>query len=330
MSITWKRPSHLRTRENTPQPRLHLRRTGATPRGRYLLGTFLVIVCGFPGCRRPAHPPPASGTARRIVTISPSADEILCAIGATERIVGVSAFTSYPPELTTRPRIGGLFDPDLEAIVSLDPDLIVVRGHNATLEDFAARRGIHLYHDPTEGLDDLRTCIRNLGDLTGLASGADAVLTSLEARLDAARRRAEARRAGRTPPRVLMTLARNPSELKDILTAAAGTTHDAILQQVGAENIFGDLELPYPTVSLEQVVVRAPDIIIELMPEVRVTPELQSIIVAQWSPLACPAAASGRVFVLGDDLPHSLVPSLRTPEVAERIIDILWPSQSRP
>lgn len=328
--MTWKRTPHSCTRENAPQPRLRLGRPVFARRDRRLLGALLTVVCCFTGCRRSAQPPPASGPARRIVTISPGADEILCAIGATERIVGVSTFTSYPPELTTRPRVGGLFDPDLEAIVSLDPDLIVVRGHNATLEDFAARRGIRLYRDPTEGLDDLRTCIRDLGDLTGLASGADAVLASLEARLEAARRRAEEQRAGRAPPRVLMTLARNPSELKDILTAAAGTTHDEILRQLGVENIFGDLELPYPTVSLEQIVVRAPDLIIELMPEVRVTPELPSMIAAQWSPLACPAVASGRVFVLGDDLPHSLVPSLRTPEVAERIIDILWPSQSRP
>ncbi|MCG3129979.1 MAG: Vitamin B12-binding protein [Phycisphaerae bacterium] len=326
----WKRASNLRTRKTAPQPAVRLGRTSVARRNRRLLGALLAAVCCCAACRRQVQAPTVSGPARRIVTISPGADEILCAIGAAERVVGVSAFTTYPPELAARPRVGGLFDPDLEAIVSLDPDLIVVRGHNATLEDFAARRGIRLYRDPTEGLDDLRRCIRDLGALTGLESDADAVLASLDARLEAARRRAEDRRAGRAPPRVLMTLARNPSELKELLTAGAGTTHDEILRRVGAENIFGDLELPYPTVSLEQVVVRAPDIIIELMPEVRVTPGLQSMIAAQWAPLACPAVASGRIFVLGDDLPHSLVPSLRTPEIADRITELLWPSQPHP
>ena len=66
-------------------------------------------------------------TPQRIVTIAPNAAEIVAALGAVGRLVGVSEFCIYPPSLAALPRVGGLFNPDLESILRLNPDLLIIR-----------------------------------------------------------------------------------------------------------------------------------------------------------------------------------------------------------
>ena len=80
------------------------------------------IVAEVGRCDNPSatHVAEQSPTLKRIITIAPNAAEIICALGVGERIVGVSKFCVYPPELKERPRVGGLFDPNLEKIVHID------------------------------------------------------------------------------------------------------------------------------------------------------------------------------------------------------------------
>jgi iron complex transport system substrate-binding protein len=64
-------------------------------------------------------------SAKRIISLAPSITEILFALGLRQEIIGVTNFCDYPEEVTTKPRIGGFVNPDVEKIVSLKPDLII-------------------------------------------------------------------------------------------------------------------------------------------------------------------------------------------------------------
>ena len=99
---------------------------GAGPRGRGDLGGRLADVSA----------PRAQAPPQRIVSLVPAVTEMLFAIGAGPRVVGVSSFDKYPPEVSTRARVGALVDPDLERILSLRPDLVVVY---ATQDEFRAQ-----------------------------------------------------------------------------------------------------------------------------------------------------------------------------------------------
>ena len=68
----------------------------------------------------------APSQAQRIVAMSPSTAETLFALGLGDRVVGVSAFCSYPPEAAEKPKVGDYFDPNYEAILELQPDLVVM------------------------------------------------------------------------------------------------------------------------------------------------------------------------------------------------------------
>ncbi len=266
--------------------------------------------------------------ATRIITIAPNSAEILCAIGACDSIVGVSKYCIYPPRLSDRPRVGGLFDPDLERIISLQPDLVVLRGRNDEVERLCDAGNIAVYHDPTERLADIETCILDLGRRVGKEEEAAALIRGFHGRIDAIRARVARVVGDAQRPKVLVTLARNPQELADCFTAGAETYVSELLDIAGGENLFGHVEMDYPTVSMEEVLTRQPEVILEFMPEVTVTADLRRQMVAQWAKVGpTPALVNGRIYFVGDELDHSLIPSPRYVEVIDAVSRILHPDE---
>ena len=257
---------------------------------------------------------------RRIVTIAPNAAEVICALGAGEAIVGVSKFCVYPPELVSRPRVGGLFDPNLEKIVALRPDLIVLRGHNEEVEQLCKARGIRVFQDRTEKLEDVTNNVKALGRLLHREEQAQQLVGDYEARLAAVR----ARTAPLKRPRVLLTVSRNADELANILTAGKGAFLDEMVTIAGGTNVFGHVDAPYPQVALEEIAARRPEVILEMMPEAEPGEEANQRRLAQWQSLATiPAVATGRIHFITDD--HALIPSLRYVEIIERVSRLLHP-----
>jgi len=99
---------------------------------------LLVLAASAPGrAGQRAEAPPA-----RIVSVVPALTEVLFAIGAGERVVGVSSFDEFPAAVGDLPRVGALLDPNVERIFSLRPDLVVVYGSQTVLQDQFARAGI--------------------------------------------------------------------------------------------------------------------------------------------------------------------------------------------
>ena len=84
--------------------------------------------------RKPARPVSSETTPQRIIPMAPNIVETVFALGAGDRVAGVSSYTIYPPEATEKPEVGALFDPNLERIVALDPDLIIIQQKHEQVE----------------------------------------------------------------------------------------------------------------------------------------------------------------------------------------------------
>ena len=283
---------------------------------------LLVVLAISTGCRpgRTTPTPTSRPAAQRIITLAPNAAEIIAALGESKRLVAVSKFCVYPPELTALPRIGGLFNPDLEAVIRLEPDLLVLRGRSESLERLCAQKQIRLYHDPTEGLDEIYTAIGELGDLLGRRQEARQLQHNMRRRLD----RITAAVAGRPRPRVFITVARKPDSLAGLLTASRGTFVDEIITRAGGENVFADLAIDYPQVSPEAILTARPDVIIEAMPEAEPTQDLNHRVRDLWRRLGpIPATRNDRVYILTDD--NALIPSPRVVDVIARVARWLHP-----
>lgn len=241
---------------------------------------------------------------RRIVALAPSSVEWLFALGLGGRVVGVGDYCTFPPEVEKLPRLGGLFDPNLEAIVALEPDLVVLLPSEDKLGGQLARLGIDSLTVGSDSLADVEAGV------TAMAARNDvpAAGTELLARL----RRELAPVASPTKLRVLISLEREPGRMSEILSAGPGSFVDELLTRAGAINLFADAGGPFPKVGLEAVLGRDPDLIIELATEK--DPERDQQLLADWQ--AYPmlrAVSAGRLEVIAGT--HTVVPGPRLMEL---------------
>lgn len=241
-----------------------LRRDGPTlgpsPRGRIdsrpvatlaLLAAGVLGACGG-GADSPSPAPAAP--ARRVVSLAPSHTELLFALGAGDAVVGVTTFCDRPPEALARPRVGDAKTVSLETVAALEPDLVVVNAA-ATAEALGPLRArVRVLPVPTDSLPELLEAVTVLGEAVGRADRARALRAEMEAALEAARRRG----AGRARTRVLLVVQREP-----FVVAGGGSYVDALLRALGYENAAGDLGQPWPSLSAEAVLARAPDAVVD-------------------------------------------------------------------
>jgi iron complex transport system substrate-binding protein len=211
---------------------------------------FLVFVAGAIACRRVA---PKGGVPQRIVSISASTTEALFAIGAGKQVVGRSRYCDYPPEALSLPTVGGYTDPNIEALLALQPDLVVgARGPIGpgivkTLED----RGIATWFPETESIDQILAMIEGLGERTG--HDGRAITDRMRAR-----RAAIAKAVASEPATKVLLL----FEKRPIYAAGPKSFADEMLTLAGGKNALaiGDR---YAKISLEQVLALDPDVILD-------------------------------------------------------------------
>ena len=197
---------------------------------------------------------------QRIISIIPSTTEMLFAMGAGPRVIGVGNFDRYPPEAETRVKVGGLIDPDVERIISLKPDLVVVYGTQTDLRAQLERAGIPMFPYQHAGLADITETIRALGTRVGSGKEAQALADRIEAEIADVKKRV----AGRPRPRTLLVFGRDAETLRGIYASGAvGFLHD-MLEAAGGTNVFVDVKRQSVQTTSELAVARAPEVIIEI------------------------------------------------------------------
>lgn len=193
--------------------------------------------------------------AQRIVSLAPHLTELLFAAGAGAQVVGVGAYSDFPPAARALPRIGDAAMLDLERIVALQPDLLVVwRDGNAPQQlQRLAGLGIPVYASQLGSLADIATTLRRLGRLAGTEAAAEARAATFEQALQALRERY----GGRRELRVFYQIWQRP-----LLTLNDRHLVSESLRLCGARNVFGGLTALTPTVDVEAVIAQDPDAIV--------------------------------------------------------------------
>ena len=259
----------------------------------------------------------AQAPPQRIVSIIPSVTEMLFAMGAGARVVGVGNFDRFPPEALTRPKVGGLIDPDTEKILSLKPDLIVVYGTQTDLRNQMDRAHVPMFLYEHAGLPDITRTIRALGQRVGSGTAANALADRIEASVADTRRRV----AGKPRPRTLLVFGRDAETLRGVYASGGmGFLHD-MLEAAGGTNVFADVKRQSVQATTELILARAPDVIVEVGVD---TASAQARNLRAWDTLgSVPAVRSHRIYVLrGDDLMN---PGPRVAQAIRRIAEVLHP-----
>ncbi len=281
-------------------------RTGIGGRGRMLRCLGAAVAVMLLGCSPTARAGPramdASGVAvelpapaRRVVTLAPHAAELLAAAGALDALVGVVAHSDFPPAAANLPRVGDAAAVDLEAVVGLDPDLVVGwhGGNPPGLLERIHGLGIPLYRSGPVRLEDIAAEIRALGVLTGHAGTAEAAAAGFLSRLRELRRRY--RRSHPVP--VFYQVWDRP-----LVTVGGRHFITQGLAACGARNVFAELSAPAPQVAEEEVLLRRPRWIVAGAPIA-----LRELWRGRWIELGL---ESGHILFVDPDRMHRPVPRM--------------------
>jgi iron complex transport system substrate-binding protein len=258
--------------------------------------------------------------ATRIISLVPALTEMVFAIGGGSRVVAVSSYDDYPPEVKALPRVGALLDPDVERIIALTPDLVLLYGSQTDLMAQLSRASIPYFEYRHGGLGTVTETIRNLGTRTGQRDAASALAAGIERRLAELRRRT----ASLPKPRTLLVFGRERGSLRNIYASGGrGFLHD-MLEAAGGVNVFADIAAESVPASSELILTRSPDVIVELRSaEPRGDPDQRETI-ASWSVLgSLPAVRNRRIHVLGGQ--SVVVPGPRVADSAEALARALHP-----
>jgi iron complex transport system substrate-binding protein len=222
---------------------------------QFLITLSLIISLSSPTrAAEPASPP------RRIVSLAPSMTEILYALGLGENIVAVTTFCDYPEEAKKKPKIGGMSNPSLEAVVSLKPDIVVMTtdGNPKEFEERLRSLNVHTYISRARRLAELPQDIRELGAALAVRGRADALADTIEAGI---------KRLSAGPG---SSLESRPSSRKKVLfivwpepliVAGPGTVIDDAMTLLRYENIAATAKTAYPKYSIEEVIRQAPELL---------------------------------------------------------------------
>ena len=193
---------------------------------------------------------------RRIVSLIPSVTETLFALGLDEAIVGVTVYCVEPRAgVARKTKVGGEKNPKLELIRELTPDLVIanVEENLKTHVDQLREWGIPVWVTYPRTVAEGIGMVRELGELTATRTRAAAIADELEALLAAV----HARTAARPPVPVFYPIWRAP-----YMTINADTYIHDMLDTCGARNVFADRAERYPSVTLDEVAARRPDVIL--------------------------------------------------------------------
>ncbi len=224
----------------------------------------------------------------RIVSLAPANTEIVYALGIFDRMVGVTTWDDYPPQVKGVAKIGDFTTPNLEAIAAAKPDVILLTGGVqadvlSKLEGLGAKVVVV---DPQD-LEGVYSAIGTVAKITGTAAKGDEVVAGMKSKVADV----TAKLAGAAPTRAFIEIGWNP-----LFTAGPGTLLDDLLVRAGGQNVV--TEKGYVGYSVEQLVKDQPDVYLGTLSSIGTTATLAK----RPGYSAISAIKTGRVFSLTDDL----------------------------
>ncbi|MEO8603154.1 MAG: cobalamin-binding protein [bacterium] len=194
--------------------------------------------------------------AERIISLAPSVTETLFALGVGDRVVGVSTYCDYPAAATKIDHVGTFLQPNVERILVKKPDLVIAvpsPGNQSPVERLQ-KLGINVLVVNPERIAEILASIRSIADAVGVPQKGFDLVARIERDLAAV----EARLADAPRLRTLMLVGRAP-----LVAAGGGTYQGELIERAHGANIVSEIGQAWPHLSLEFVVARAPQVIID-------------------------------------------------------------------
>jgi iron complex transport system substrate-binding protein len=229
----------------------------------------------------------------RVIALAPSITEIIYDLGQEKRLVGVTQYSTYPPEAQFLPRVGSYVRLDIEKIVALKPDLCLATkdGNPKHIVDKIVNLGIPVYVINPRNLQQIMDTITRVGSMLHAEKAASTLVFDMEKRIGQVQERVK---NGATKPRVFFQIDAEP-----LVSAGNHTFIHELIELAGGINTAAG-EDPYPRYSWEDILVLQPDIV--LISSMAGGLEPRELVRAwqQWKQLK--AVINKKIFVVDADL----------------------------
>jgi iron complex transport system substrate-binding protein len=275
------------------------------PVEKKLIGAVLcaVLVFFIFGCsnRKETN---ANVTINRIVSCAPSITETLFALELGEKVIGVTSYCSFPPQVSSIEKVGGYTDINLEKVISLKPDVVILQQEHERQRTFFNNNKIKVITVNYKNITGICSSFVLIGRACGAIAQADSLVLRFKSKL-------KPDLVHSISPKVLLCVGRNSpgtGSIQGVFAAGAATFYNEIIVASGGVNAFPDSLPNYPQLSQEGIISLAPDIVIDIGSAMNngncksLTRDWQSITMV-------PAVKNKRVYCLDSD--YSTVPGPR-------------------
>ena len=200
---------------------------------------------------------------QRVISTSPAITEILFALGAGDRVVGVTDYCSFPKKACLLPSIGGPLNPSTETWISLKPDLIIIQEDSIVINKHATILKIPILKVSVNNLENILTSIQAIANTMQVSKRGNQLVDKIKSEIEQYRTRLRKLK----PRQVLMLLSDTNDPSRDLYAVGRNTFLNELLSIAGGENILPDTMATYPKISKEFIIAKSPEIIIEIGPK---------------------------------------------------------------
>ncbi|MDQ1328002.1 MAG: Cobalamin-binding protein [Candidatus Poribacteria bacterium] len=234
---------------------------------------------------------------KRIVSMAPNVTEMLFAIGLDNEIVGVTDYCNYPESAKNKTKIGGYYNPNVEVILSLTPDLIIATpdGYSKERIDKLDQTGIPIFIVNPQNINDVMVSMALLGKVTGKEEFANQVVENMRSRIKIIKGKVS-QIPEQKRPKVFYAIGEDP-----LVTVGPNNVVNDLLTIAGGINVALDAPNSWPVYNVEAVIMKNPDVI--LTAPSTMTSSDKNAQIAKWNKYRTVSAViNGKIYAVDPDI----------------------------
>lgn len=253
----------------------------------------------------------------RIVSTAPGITEILFALGAGDQVVGDTTYCNYPEAAKSKAKIGGFRTPNLEAILALRPDVVFTRNDHPDLARDLRRARIETVELQPDSVAGIYRAIQTIADKLGAPERGRVLISSLDKQIHQPLPKTDRR------PTVLFVVGHRPGTIADVTVVGRGSFLDELIELAGGVNLAGDITIPYPKFSLENIIHLNPDVILDMGHNELVAESQKEAVRQVWQKYPfLKAVQREAVFPISAD--YFITPSPRIAQAVKDLRKMIW------
>lgn len=263
---------------------------------------------------------------QRIISLSPSTTETLFALGLGDRVAGVTRFCHFPPAARDKPKVGGYFDPNYEAIAALKPDLVIILPEQEKVKEFLNELELKHLTVNNKTIADILSTISTIGQACHAGKAARELVQDIERRIESIREATK----NLARPTVLISIGRSlgSGSLQEVYAAGQNTFFNELVVAAGGQNAFTEATPEYPMLSAEGILQLNPDFIFDLVADLSAKNLTEAEVITEWHSLGqLKAVQQQQVVVLSAD--YTVIPGPRFILLLEDFARILHPEVTK-